>query len=200
VNRSPNFFKANSKVEQAQGFDIRRMVATVGFTAENAKQNNKAVLELEQQEHGGTIKDRTFIPTSEARGGSGLRLVRPVNRLRTIKSKVGSLQSIPDVKNVRGKNKSELFIKTAIYARKGGYIVANGILRKVDSIKRQRVGLIGRSTTMRIKTSPVYSFRSHRTVNASRTSFMRTASEMSAKKMETFYENEARRQFNKVLK
>jgi hypothetical protein len=63
INRKPNFFKANSKVIMAQGYDIKTMRATVGFTPTNAKYNNFAVNELEQQEHSGTISTQNICAT-----------------------------------------------------------------------------------------------------------------------------------------
>jgi hypothetical protein len=71
VKRQPNFFKANSRVEMASGWDLDKMQATVGFNSSGLKggSNNHAVEDLEQQERGGTIKSRSFIPTDSVPDG-----------------------------------------------------------------------------------------------------------------------------------
>ena len=56
IQRKPSFFKANSKVLPANGFDVNTMQSKVGFTG-----NSQAVEDLEQQEQGGTIKGRSFL-------------------------------------------------------------------------------------------------------------------------------------------
>jgi hypothetical protein len=100
--RSPNFFRANSKVEKATGWDVKSMRATVGFVSHNLKYNNEAVRELEQQEHGGSIDHRTFVPLDDARKGGNPTPVRPMNRLKSIRS-AGSLSSIPDASKFTGR-------------------------------------------------------------------------------------------------
>ena len=53
VNRSKNFFKANSRVAMAKGFDIGSMKSVTGFTEGRLRgSNNFAVQDLEQQELG----------------------------------------------------------------------------------------------------------------------------------------------------
>src|SRR5690606_16933932 len=88
VRRAPNFFKANSKWERAEGFDIKKMKATVGFYSNRlVKQaTNYAVRDLEQQEKGGNIRGRAFIAMRQARTGRGL--VRPGLRMDDIQNKM----------------------------------------------------------------------------------------------------------------
>jgi len=75
--RQKNFFKANSKADPAKGMNVNQMVATVGMYDNNLKtingRKNYAVSELEQQETGGRIGHKSFIPMKWARkGGTGL--------------------------------------------------------------------------------------------------------------------------------
>jgi hypothetical protein len=62
VKRKPNFFKANSKVFPAKGFEVKNMRATAGFVGKD-----QAIDDLEQQEIGGRIKSRSFIALDTAR-------------------------------------------------------------------------------------------------------------------------------------
>ena len=61
TERQKNFFKANSKVDFAKGKDIKTMQSEVGFISEKLKGNsNYAVKDLEAQENGGQITNRSF--------------------------------------------------------------------------------------------------------------------------------------------
>jgi hypothetical protein len=189
INRSPNFFKANSRVEMAKGWDLSNMKAIVGFT-ENGLQggNNYAVKDLEQQEHGGTIKSKSFIPTDEARGSkSNAKPVRPVNRLSNVKNVVKA--------NKKGAKKSD-FVKSAIHAGVGGHVIGNFIKKKlfrIDSIKKSRGAI-------KIRKTAIYSFEDGRSVQVKATGFMRSASIQSANKMEMFYAIEANKQVKRLQK
>jgi hypothetical protein len=186
INRAPNFFKANSKVEMARGFNVNTMQSKVGFVPNRSKGVNQAVKDLEQQEHGGKIEKRSFIATDTARGGSGKSLVRPINRLSRIKN-------IVDVKNASGKNYGQKFIKSVIYAGKGGFVKAKfkgrETLWRVNSIKRK---------DNKFKLTPIYTYKKGRSVQVDETGFMRKASLLSARKMEDFYIKAARRELARV--
>jgi hypothetical protein len=184
--RQPNFFKANSRVEKASGFDIRSMKSTVGFTEGSAKNNNYAVKELEQQESGGSIPKRSFIPMSPARGGDNSRLVKPNARLKKIKNLV-------DSNKVTGTTPQQRFVHAVALAGKGGFVLGNKspkVLWRVNSINRTKDG--------KFKLTPVYSFSQGRKVNVPATHFMEKASTQSAEKLNDFYAKEAERQIAKV--
>lgn len=188
--RRPNFFKANSRVSMATGWDVKSMQATVGFTGTNLRGgNNYAVKDLEQQEYGGKIKGRSFIPMAAARGGSNARPVRPSNRLSKIKNVVNSSQ-------MRGKNRKEKFTKAAVKAGKGGYVMGNfpqKILYKITSLRRVKNRTV-------VKARALYSYEENRSVAVKATSFMRRSSLTSAKKMHRIYQKEAERQIKRLAK
>lgn len=189
VNRSKNFFKANSKVEQAQGFNVNTMKATVGFIDKNlVGSSNYAVKDLEQQEHGGKISNKSFIPTKDARGGNAKRLVKPMNRL-------SSINNIVDAKRAKGVNKGQRFIKSAVYAGKGGYVLGekNGsvILWRVNSLNRTRKGSF--------KLTALYSYKKKRGVKVSKTEFMKTASLQSGGKIQKYFREAAQKQIDKLI-
>lgn len=188
-HRSPNFFKANSKFENATGFDVATMKATVGFYSTSLKgSNNFAVEDLEQQEHGGTIKKKSFIPMKPARvGNSTGKIVRANARLSAMKR-------IVSAKDSTGKNDKEKFRKAVYYAGVGGLVLGNKnplILWRVNSLKRLSGGAF--------KMTPLYSYKKGRSITVSATNFMERAASQTAQKVDTIYINEANRQFSKYL-
>lgn len=185
-NRQPNFFKANSRVEMAKGLNVSSMRATVGFTSTSLKgENNYAVKDLEQQEEGGTIQKKSFIPMKQARGGSEDKPVLSRNRLSQIKN-------IVNAANMTGNTPRSKFVKAIIKAGTGGYVINANKYKKtlfrVKSASRPRM------------VEPLYSYREHRSVNVRSTGFMQDASIQSAGKMQKFFAIEAKKQINKALK
>jgi len=178
-NRQPNFFKANSRVQMAKGFNINDMEAIVGFVDTNLKGGkNFSVKNLEQQEHGGTIKNKSFIPMLGARmSGSNDKLVAPANRISGIKN-------IVNTRNTRGANKRQRFKVAAIVAGVGGFILSENTLFKVKSLN---------------KVTPLYSFKRGRSIQVKPTGFMESASLQSGKKLEKYFEEQAEKQFKKHL-
>lgn len=183
INRSPNFFKANSKVEKATGWDIDTMKATVAFKAGKGKGADWAVEDLEEQEKGGKIKGKSFIPTTIARGGSPSRNVRPSNRLTGMKNIVNS-------NTLAGRNAKQKFRYAAAKAGPGGFVLGNNNKKTLWKIESIRDGVI--------KKKPMYSYRAGRSVSVRGTKFMEKACLESAARMEYFYSKEAKRQFDKA--
>ena len=184
VNRQANFFKANSKVEFATGFNVNSMKATIGMVSTSLKgKDNYAVKDLEEQEGGGTIKGKAFIPMKPARSGDNNKIVKPNARLSKIKSK--------GIVNAKAKPGSAGFIKSVVFAGKGGYVLAKKnskeILWRVDSIRKNR-----------FKLTPLYSVKKGRTISVKPTHFMRSASLESAKNMEHLFIAEAKIQIKRL--
>jgi hypothetical protein len=180
--RAPNFFKANSRVDMAKGWDVKAMAATVGFIARGKGANN-AVQDLEKQEYGGSIIGRSFIPTIQARGGNAGKTVRPSNRLGRIKNIVNS-------NTIEGKSPQQQFITAAIKAGRGGFVLGNNksqTLWKIESIDGST-----------IKKKPLFSYVKGRSVQVSQTGFMRSASIESAGKMDVMFAKEAKKQIERI--
>jgi hypothetical protein len=190
INRNKTFFKANSRVEMAKGFDTKTMKATVGFLSGRLKgDSNFAVKDLQQQEHGGKIKSRSFIPTDVGRGGNKSKPVRPMNRLSKISNIVNSA-------NVSGTTRKQKFIRAAIQAGKGGYVIGNfpnKKLHRITSIKKAGGGTV-------IKSKAIYTFKKGRDVSVKPTGFMRKATMNSTSKMPDIYNKEAKRQIQRLKK
>lgn len=192
VNRSKNFFKANSKFESAQGMEMGSMKSTVGFY-ENKLQHqstNYAVKDLRQQEYGGVISGRSYKPLSAARS-NGRGLVKPNERLRQIRLKAGN---IVNAKDSKGKNKMQKMIKAAVHAGVGGYVLGGNLLFKVTRIKRLGGGNI------QFKKQKLYSFKKDGTAKVVARGFMRIAALETQKEMSFYYKLQAQKQIAKVLK
>jgi hypothetical protein len=188
-NRSPNFFKANSTVKMAQGFNLRSMKSEVGFTGARLKGgSNFAVKDLGQQENGGAIKGKSFIPTNEARKGNSSTPVRPMNRLSKVKG-------IIDARKGSGTQGSR-FNKAAAKAGRGGYVLANYKSKTI----LWRVNSVNRTKDRKWKLTAIYSYKENRSVKVKATGFMFKATKKTANDMEKTYIENAKRQFEKVLK
>lgn len=181
VRRQKNFFKANSRVDMARGFNLNTMEATVGFIP--LKGTNHAVDDLEQQEHGGTIGGRSFIAMKPARVSNS-----PVKNIKR-NTRISQIDKITEARKSRGRSNGQRFVQAIVQAGKGGYVLSErGILFRVDS-ERNSVG--------RWKLTPLYSFKKKRTVEVGATHFMERASLDSARNIERFYKIEAIKQFRK---
>jgi hypothetical protein len=180
TQRAPNFFKANSRVEMARGWNVDQMKAIVGFIPKD-----QAVEDLEQQEYGGTIEGRSFIPMDQARAGGPARKVRPSNRI----TKIGN---VVNASTMEGRTPQAKFLAAARKAGKGGYVLGNlqeKTLWKIEAID-------GRN----IRKKPLFSYEKNRDVSVSATGFMRTASLESANQIEKIFIREAEKQFERLRK
>lgn len=207
--RSPNFFKANSKFENATGFNVNTMKATVGFF-ENKLSNagtNYAIKDLEQQEHGGAISNKTFIAQKGARINN--KMVRANARLDAIKGqkyiKVSNHGKTKSGNSTTISSRKQQFIRAAIMAKKingenafvlGG-LNANGnrTLSKINSISQNI-----KSKKLVIDRTPLYSVKKGRMVNVKASNFMKRASLETALNINTFYIAQAKKQFEKYRK
>lgn len=187
TNRQKNFFKAFSKVEMAQGFDINTMQATIGMVEDGLKGGrNYAVKDLQAQEAGGSIGGKSFIPTKYARSGANnSKPVRPGNRLSGIKK-------IVDAKKAKGVNDRQKFVKSVYFAGKGGYVLADHVLWRVNSLNKTDSGSF--------KLTPLYSYQPGRNVSVRPTGFMSQAALMSGSQMDIYFIEAAQKQFAKLFK
>lgn len=201
INRSKNFFKANSTVDKATGFDTRKMQATVGFSEDKLKNKstNYAVKDLEQQEKGGKIDGRSFIPMKTARiSNSETKNVKAQNRISDVRK-----NNFTPTNRKSAKSKKQQFIRAALYAQsKGdGYVLGfktskgGRTLWKIDRIS-QNV----KSRKLRIKARPIMNVKKGRKVNVSATHFMKKSAILTSKKIDRIFVAEAQRQFKKYMK
>lgn len=188
--RSPNFFRANSSYTKATGFKIDAMEATIGFTDTRLKDHSKnnAVSDLEQQENGGRIGGRSFIPLPDARkGASNSQNVITAFRI----GKAGRISGkIVNASEVAGDNTKEKFANAKKMAGRGGFVLGNAIFKngnkilwKIDSSKKMR---------------KLYIVKSNRSVKVDSTRFMHIASLKSASNIEEWYIRQAEKQIARL--
>lgn len=199
VNRDKNFFKANSTVKMATGFDIAKMESIVGMHEKNlAGNNNFAIKDLEQQEHGGKIGGKTFIAMRGARTG------RNTNKKVRNNARMGSIPDrVTSVNRRSASSKSQQFIRAAMYSLKhgDGYVLGHQTkgggrtLWKIDSVS---INLKNRR--MKLKATALYNVKSNRSVSVKGKHFMEKAAEKSAKGMPIRFKREAEKQIKKYLK
>lgn len=204
--KSKNFFKANSKVNFAKGFDIKTMQSEVGFFSNKLSLGGKnyAVKNLEQQESGGVIKSKSLIASKEARRGG---LTRHEYRISNFdKSSYIDANEIKTRKSKRGKvvkvsSKKERYILAAYGATmKGKKFIRGNIygggkstISKINSISSNI-----KSKKLSINRTPIYSVKKGRSVSVRSTDFMKRASHESSLNMNKYYIKEAEKQFKRL--
>jgi len=197
--RRKNFFIANSTVDFAKMGRIQDMKATVGFfEGKLSGDKNFAVKDLEQQEYGGKIGGRKFIPLDSARVGK--------NRDRNVKR---SIESVKDIDNVfkasrktysgaRIKSKKQRWIRAAIAAKKkhgnAAYVLGNvksgrQTLSKIDQVSTNRT-----TRRIEIKRTAVYSYKKGGIKPVKGRGFMKRASYESSLNINEIFITEARKQ------
>ena len=200
VNRSPNFFKANSAVKKANGFNVQTMHSIVGMSEDKLKNKstNYAVKDLEQQEHGGTIKSKTFIGMNPSRvGNSWNKVVRRQLSIDEIADKSIKTRSVNSRRNRGGKqvavkSEKQKFVVALHVAKKGGFIMTENAIFRVNSLNKTKTG--------QFKLSKLYSKKTNRTVKVKATHFMDEAKYHTMKKVEKIFKENSEFQFQKHLK
>lgn len=180
TQRQKNFFKANSRVNMARGFDVDTMVSEVGFIPLNG--TNHAVDDLEQQEHGGSIDGRAFIPLNQSRVGKSYKKnVKKPNR-------ISGVRNVVNAKKMSGENKKQRFLKAIFEAGAGGHILSeNGFLIRVDQLPVNGLA----------KLTPLFSYKRGRKVKVKATHFMEKSSIESGKRIDTFFKREVIKQLKR---
>jgi len=191
IQRQPNFFKANSKVVMAQGFDLHTMKSTVGFISLGG--TNKAVEDLEQQEDGGKIGGRSFVPLPAARTSrSWKKKVKNDMRIANLSNKIN------DSHNAKGKSDKEKFIRSAVFAGNGGFVIGNKRTAGGSRILFQIRSIVRKKGNNVIKAVPVFAVKRNRQVNPAATHFMQRSSLKSAAGMNDNFVMNAKKQLSKI--
>lgn len=174
INRTQNFFKANSAYDRANGFNIPSMKATMGMTEGRLKDSgsNYSVKDLEEQESGGTINKKSFIPMLAARKGGARTMVRANARLKKIKN-------IVKASSMGLSNPKRNFVVAAHHAGKGGYVLSKNVLWKVNSLNKSGGNLM--------KLTPLYSYKKDRKVRVKSHHFIESAGEKTQDKMDRYF-------------
>lgn len=182
AKRKPTFFKANSTVVAAQGFDINAMQSLTGFRPKPSDRSH-SVEDLQQQEYGGDIANRAFIALSTGRVGNRWGAnVRKQNRLSEMSNIVDPLD------NAKGRSKKEKFIRSVMFAKEKGLIF--GTDRRKGARVVYRINKIGRANGKTFAgLTALYNVKSGRQVEPGTPyrRFMRTASDTTRTKMNGYF-------------
>jgi hypothetical protein len=193
TQRKANFFKANSRVDMAKGNDVNSMRSMVGFIGKQ-----QAVQDLEQQEHGGKIGGRSFIPMDTARTGkNNAKMIKSANQLK----KIPKIINAQKVRFKGSKRKaSQRYIRAVFAAKKTGAMVLgnmNGgkqVLSRIDQLSSER-----KTRKLVIKRTPLYTFVKNRSVKVKPTGFMKRASFESGAKIDDYFAKHARVEFDRYF-
>lgn len=183
INRKPTFFKRFSGVEQARGFDISKMSASVGMIIDPNVQSTE---DIEIQETGGSI-ERTQIMLPDS------RVSRSENKLVSKKYKGQGF------KHKRRAAKSKDFVRGAMASQGNknpdhlryeddngkGYIIE---VTKVTKLKRGG---------LKIKSRIIASFDPKRKLNISKRPFVQPAAMEAAKDLNKLFRQNAAKQIKK---
>lgn len=197
TQRRKTFLKANSRVEFAKGLDVNTMRSAVGFVPLNKSDKGHAVQDLEQQEDGGEIKDRSFIALPGARGGKWQGNVKNEYKLAAI------MPTIIAANTESGRNAKAEFIAGAYKAGPGGIVIGNRVNKNGNKTAFKVIGLAGGGGNHgNVLLLPIYSVKKDRKVTPDSKfhGFMAKASMMAALKMNEFFIINAEKQIAKYAK
>ena len=196
ATRDKNFIKAKSRVNFAKGSLISDLKSEVGMLPGKSRGNSDAVENLQEQEYGGNIEHRSWIPTDAARvGGTRTGKLAARNRL-------GKMKNLVKVSDHPDKRLKQKWIKSAIFAKKT--FGANAFVLGNKWRDRQTLSRIDRITYgsggIKIERTPIYSFKKGRNVAVKGTRFVLRAAHESKLKIEDVFITEARKRFERALR
>lgn len=180
IARKKTFITSHSSVNKSSNtFNISQMASEMGII----KGKSDAGDEMDKQEFGGAIQDRTFIPMDESRvSGNKTKLISRKNYLKNIKTKKG-----------KHRFKNQELIRTAFRVGKNGHLIYENILFQVRRLVKKTKNKIF------IKLKPLYSYKKGRSVNLSKKPFIAPSGEMAAKNIPNIFLKNASYQINRYL-
>ena len=180
----------------AKGSNLSSMKSEIGFI-NKAKTAESAVEELEQQEHGGKIDEREYIPVKAARTSkNNKRMVQKRNRLGTI-----GIKNIVKASKMSARNQGGRFVQAVAMAGKGGFVQSKlkgkntTMVWRVDSLHSNL-----KTKKMVRKLTPVYIVNESKSVKVKATHFMEKATKKTMQSADKFYIKQAEREFEKALR
>lgn len=185
ILRKPSFFKKHSGVKKAEGFDMDKMNSQVGIMPKGSL----AAENLETQEKGGIIKNRSSIYMDTARTSQNKsKTVRRANYLQN-QGLVGGAQN-------KRRSRKSASVASAVVAKRTNklwlYVTGvEGTYLKVRSISFSGTGM---NRKVKLRLIPIASYQRNRSVNVKPRPFLEDASEAELNKVyDIFITNAARR-------
>lgn len=184
TQRNKTFFKANSVVDFAKGKDIDTMHSAVGFNSTKLKGgSNFAVKNLEQQEYGGKIGGKSFVPLVSARVSNSYKKNVRAN------ARISKIKNIVKARNQKGESAAQRLIQAAAKAGKGGYV--SGSTKKGENI------LWKVNDTKGKKRAPLYDYSKGRKIKVEKTEFLERSARISQRQMNRIFVANAKMQIDK---
>lgn len=194
ITRQASFFKRFSTVEKANGFNVDKMVSTVGI---DASKNRELAENLESQEFGGMVNGKKLIPHDQARvSGSQNKRVSVQNRL----NKVDIYDGTKAFKAHKGTRKSK-FVAAVMGTAKSGkkhMMIKTGNTGMVYEVTNVHQNIKSRKVNFKIK--KLYSVRSTKSHQVKAHGFMSGSARIVSKKLDSYFVENAEYQFKKYLK
>jgi len=189
TQRQKNFFRVGSNVDFAKGWQISNMKSVVGMSDKRVT-GSQAIDDLREQEQGGTIDGRSFIPLKGARvSNSWGRMVRKKYRLSNIQNKI-----VDADKNRKGSNKNQKWVLSSIYAGVGGFVIGTNKIGGGSRILYEIKNLHKKGRGYSIGAHPIYSVRSGRSVRVKSTNFMKKSADIAARDIGFTFNKMAKRE------
>jgi hypothetical protein len=189
IIRSPQFFKRYSGAQKATGWDISAMQSQVGMIPSGGA--TKAVGRLKEQEEGGTLTNRSFVPDIKVRIGANER-----GRVR----RSGYMNRLSLVGHISRGDKLSL-IRTVTGTRissggsgKGNVIIYGSVLYEIQGFKRIR-----QSDIIKLHLKKLYAYRKDREIHLKPQRFMQRSAMESGQKLQDIFNKNAERQLKKFL-
>lgn len=197
VTRNPGFWNAFSRVEKAKGFNVNSMVSKAGMTeGKKGKKSEQAGRNLKQQQLGGKIDGRTFVPKDSARvGGKRTGKVRKENRLSALQD---DFKVAPVISRSDGSSGRQQFLKTSIYAAVHGKKLIRSS-KMLYRIQRGRGKYLYKTAGITIGVTPLYSIKKGRSVDVEAKPFVRRIAKLNGKKGDRIFAKHAEKQFKKAM-
>jgi len=201
----PNSFKKNFKpksgtmpyvkslirIERANGFDVNKMAALVGFLDPSSSSDKRFVEGLVKQEGGGVIDD-------------GLRYLKGARGNR-VRGKVRTENFYDKTKVISGRSKrngtrKSKFVARAYQAMKTGKPMFMNSMKGNFLVKVNSVSSNVSSKKMKFNFTFIAMDRKTKKTNLKKTNFVREAGIIQSAKMNDIYQRQAEYQFKKYLK
>lgn len=196
TNRNRTFFKRFSRVQMSRPGKIETMQAIVGMVS-NGEQ---AGFDQTQQQQGGKIRGRTFVPLDSARvSGDNKRNVRPRFRIKNLTIHV-------DTAEARASDVKQRFVQSAVYALERFGDSANLKHQRDDGktfiYNVKRGGRDIKTRKFNIKVTPLYSVKEGRAVSIRNPKpfTLRASIKTQREKANKFFKKSAEREFKKIMR
>ena len=192
--RNKSFLKYFSTVDKANGWNVNKMVSTVGI---DATKNRQLAENLESQEFGGVVRGQKIVPHDKSRvsASRGKRVSRANS-----KDKVNAHNANRAYRGHKGSRKAK-FISAVMSTAESGkkHMLLNygnkGMIYEVKNVRSNR-----KTRKVSFKIKKLYNVRQKKTNTVKPVHFMRASAVHVAKDLNKMYKKSAEYQFKKVLR